>query len=84
MTATINGVGPVTESELDDENSLAVVKHRLTTLEHQVAKIDGKLDELLADKAKRDGAIAAGNWFTRAMWAVLGAFGMWFVEGQKP
>lgn len=69
---------------VDNENSFAVVKHRLTAVEQTQVRMETKLDALLADKARRDGAIAAGNWFTRAAWAVMGAFGMWFVEGQKP
>ncbi len=63
---------------------VAVLANRVQAVEQQLLNVNSKLDSLLTDKARRDGAIAAGNWFTRAIWAVLGAFGMWFVEGQKP
>lgn len=62
---------------------IAVLVNRVTAIEQQHVTINNKLDALLEDKAKRDGAIAAGNWITRAVWAVLGAFGMWAVERQQ-
>ncbi len=63
---------------------IAILTNRMTAVEQQLVGLNSKIDALVLDKARRDGAIAAGNWITRGIWAVLGAFGMWFVDQQQP
>lgn len=73
-----------TRKDKDVEDDMAVLRHRLTQVEQQNARIEGKLDDLIADKERRDGALAAGNWISRAAWAALGVVGAMFFERNTP
>lgn len=76
-------------AKLESDSSLTRQKINSVCESMSDAKLDMKdlkldIKILLADKSKKDGAVAAGNVLVKAFWATAAFLAGWFISGDPP